>query len=200
MSDQEGAHEGAIDAYTFIDHVDPGKRIDEVLRDVFEQNPSTVRFTAQFSGNFIGCVAMMFSDLAEAHELARGAFWDAGVRCDYAHVIKPSRIMIPKRGSPAACALVQAHAQDPFAVLDALDDRFGERQEAEWLKPYEEREFNYGAAVVSGKYDLLIDIGSTKRSKTIKLVHEEIRTIPGISGTLVDSYAHLPGNARRRDL
>ncbi len=195
MSEQE-AH---IDAYTFIDHVDTGKRIDEVLRDVFEQNPHTVRFTAQFSGTFIGFVAMLLPGLAEAHELARGAFWEAGMRCETAHIVKASRIMIPKRGSPAVCALVRAKAQDPFAVLDALDDRFGERQETEWLKPYEEREFNYGAAVVSGTYDLLIDIGSTKHSKTIKLVNEEIRTIPGIDRT-VTSFAHLPGNARRRDL
>ncbi len=195
MSDQE-AH---IDAYTFIDHVEPGKRIDEVLRDVFEQNQHTVRFTAQFSGTFIGFVAMLLPGLAEAHELARGAFWEAGMRCETAHIVKASRIMIPKRGSPAVCALVRARAQDPFAVLDALDDRFGERQEAEQLKPYEERAFNYGAAVVSGTYDLLIDIGSTKHSKTIKLVNEEVRTIPGIDRT-VTSFAHLPGNARRRDL
>jgi hypothetical protein len=195
MSDQE-AH---IDAYTFIDHVDTAKRIDEVLRDVFEQNPHTVRFTAQFSGTFIGFVAMLLPGLAEAHELARGAFWEAGMRCETAHVVKGSRFMLPKRGSPAVCALVRARAQDPFAVLDALDDRFGERQEAEAQKPYEEREFNYGAAVVSGAYDLLIDIGSTKHSKTIKLVNEEVRTIPGIDRT-VTSFAHLPGNARRREL
>jgi hypothetical protein len=195
MSDQEDP----IDAYTFVDHVDPGKRIDEVLRDVFEQNPSTVRFTAQFSGTFIGFVAMMLPGIAEAHELARGAFWDAGLRCETAHVIERSRLMIPKRGSPAACALVRARAQDPSAVLEALDDRFGERQEAEQDKPYEERVFNYGAAVVSGTYDLLIDIGSITHSKTIKLVNDEVRTTPGI-GRTVTSFAHLPGNARRRDL
>jgi hypothetical protein len=195
MSEQE-AH---IDAYTFVDHVDPGKRIDEVLRDVFEQNPHTVRFTAQFSGTFIGFVATLLPGLAEAHELARGAFWEAGVRCETAYIVKASRFMIPKRGSPAVCALVRARAEDPFAVLDALDDRFGERHEAEWQKPYEEREFNYGAAVVSGTYDLLIDVGTTKHSKTIKLVNEEVRTIPGI-GRTVTSFAHLPGNARRRDL
>ena len=195
MSDQEAY----IDAYTFIDHVDTGKRIDEVLRDVFEQNPHTVRFTAQFSGTFIGFVAMQLSRLAEAHELARGAFWEAGMRCETAHVVKGSLFGLPKRGSPDVCALVRARAQDPFAVLDALDDRFGERQEAEALKPYEERGFNYGAAVVSGTYDLLIDIGSTKHSKTIKLVNEEVRMVPGIDRT-VTSFAHLPGNARRRDL
>jgi hypothetical protein len=195
MSDQEES----LDAYTFIDRVDPGKRIDEVLRDVFEQNRDTVRFTAQFSGTFIGFVAVKLPGLAEAHELARGAFWEAGLRCETAYVIKASRIMIPKRGSPAVCALVQARAQDPFAALDALDERFGARQEAEWQKPYEEREFNYGAAVVNGTYDLLIDIGSTKHSKTIKLVNEEVRTTPGIDRT-VTSFAHLPGNARRREL
>ena len=96
MSEQE-AH---IDAYTFIDHVDTGKRIDEVLRDVFEQNPHTVRFTAQFSGTFIGFVAMLLPGLAEAHELARGAFWEAGMRCETAHIVKASRIMIPEAWKP----------------------------------------------------------------------------------------------------
>jgi hypothetical protein len=188
-----------VDAYTFIDHVDPGKRIDEVLRDLFEQNHNTVRFTAQFSGPFIGFVAMRFSDLAEGHELARGAFWEAGLRCETAHVLKPSRVEIPKRGSPDVCALVQARPQDPFAVLDALDDRFGARQEEQAAMPYEERTFNYGAAVVSGRYDLLIDVGTPTRGETITLVNDEVRTIPGI-GRIVKSFAGLPGNARRREL
>jgi hypothetical protein len=194
MSDKE-AH---IDAYTFVDHVDSGKRIDEVLRDVFEQNPDTVRFTAQFSGTFIGFVAMELPGLAEAHELARGAFWEAGLRCETAHVVEKSRLLMPKRGSPAACALVRARAQHPSAVLEALDDRFGERQEAAWAKPYEQREFNYGAAVVSGRYDLLIDLGSVEHSETVGLVNE-VRSIPGVDRT-VTSFAHLPGNARRREL
>jgi hypothetical protein len=195
MSDPEAQ----VDAYTFIDHVDTGRRIDEVLTDIFEQNPDVVRFTAQFSGTFIGFVAMRLSGLGEGHELARGAFWDAGLRCETSIVIRPSRIMIPKRGSPAVCALVQARAEDPFAALDALDDRFGPRQEEESKQPYEERTFNYGAAVVNGRYDLLIDIGSPTRRETVRLVNEEVRTIPGI-GRTVTSFAHLPGNARRRDL
>jgi hypothetical protein len=114
-------------------------------------------------------------------------------------VIRPSRVEIPKRGSPDVCALVRARAVDPIAVLEALDDRFEERQLVEKGKPYEEREFNYGAAVVNGRYDLLIDVGSPTRRETIRLVNEEVRTIPGM-GPTVTSFAHLPGNARRREL
>ena len=195
MSDPEGH----IDAYTFIDHVDPGKRIQEVLQDIFDQNEETVRFTAQFSGPFIGLVAAKLPGLKEGHELANGAFWDAGLRCETSHVIKASRIMIPKRGSPDVCAIIQVKAQDPDAVLDALDDRFGPRQEEQWELPYEERTFNYGAAVVNGTYDLLIDLGTPTRHETIALIRDEVRTVPGI-GRTVSSFAHLPGNERRRDL
>jgi hypothetical protein len=194
MSDQE-AH---VDAYTFIDQVEAGKRIQDVLRDVFEQNPETVRFTGQFSGPFLGFLAMRISGLAEAHELANGAFWDAGLRCETGYVIKASTLRIPKRGSPDVCALVRARADDPEALLDSLDEVFAGRHEEQEPLPYEERTFNYGAAVVSGAFDLLIDVGSPTLPTTIELVRE-VRSVAGI-GKTVTSFAHLPGNARRRDL
>lgn len=188
-----------IDAYTLIDHVDPGKRIQDVLRDTFNQNPNTVRFTAQVMGPFIGFVAMRLVGLQEGHELANGAFWDAGVRCETIIVVRPSRIAIPKRGSPDVCALVRAESENPDDALEALDDRFGERQEEQMEHPYEDRTFNYGAAIVTGRYELLIDVGTPTFQGTKDLVKNEVRTVPGIDRT-VTMFAHLPGNARRRDL
>jgi hypothetical protein len=191
--------EEQLDAYVFIDHVDPGKRIGDVLMDMFDQNPDTVRFTAQFAGPFIGFAAVTVPGLKESHELANGAFWDAGLRCETSVVIRPSSLAVPKRGSPDVCALVRARAHDPDAVLDALDERFGERQQAQMELPYEERTFNYGAAIVNGTYDLLIDVGTPTFGETKDLVKDEVRTVPGIDRT-VTAFAHLPGNARRREL
>lgn len=191
--------ESHIDAYTFVDQVEPGKRIADVLEEAFERNPKTVRFTGQFSGTFIGFVALKLSDLREGHELANGGLWDAGIRCETSQVIKPSRLEIPKRGSPDFCALVRANADDPEAALDALDDVFGPRQEEQEPRPHEERSFNYGAAIVSGTYDLLIDVGAPTRSETIDLVKEVRALAPNIRRT-VTSFAFLPGNGRRRDL
>jgi hypothetical protein len=191
--------EEQLDAYILIDHVDPGKRIRDVLRDMFEGNPRTVRFTAQVSGPFIGFAAVRLAGLQEGHDLANGAYWDAGVRCETIIVVRPSRIAIPKRGSPASCALVRARADDPDAVLDALDDRFGGRQEEQAQLPYDERSFNYGAAIVTGTYDLLIDVGTPTFAETRDLVKDEVRRVPGIGHTVTMS-SHLPGNALRREL
>jgi hypothetical protein len=112
-------------------------------------------------------------------------------------VIKASRLRIPKRGSPDVCALVRAMAEEPEAVLDSLDEVFAERHEAQQSRPLEERDFNFGAAVVSGTFDLLIELGAPSRPETIELVRE-VRAVPGV-GKTVTSFAHLPGNERRRD-
>jgi hypothetical protein len=191
--------EEQLDAYILIDHVDPGRRIRDVLREMFDQNPDTVRFTAQVTGPFIGFAAVLVPGLEEAHDLANGAFWDAGVRCETLIVVRPSGLRIPKRGSPDLCALVRARSEDPDAALDALDDRFGPRQEEQMELPYEERTFNYGAAIVTGRYDLLIDVGTPTFAQTRDLVKNEVRTVAGIDRT-VTMFAHLPGNARRREL
>lgn len=191
--------EEQLDAYILIDHVDPGARIRDVLRDMFNQNPDTVRFTAQVGGPFIGFAAVTLPGLKESHDLANGAFWDAGVRCETIFVVGPSRIAIPKRGSPDHCALVRAMAEDPDAVLEALDDRFGGRQQEQVELPYEDRTFNYGAAIVTGTYDLLIDVGTPTFAGTRDLVKTEVRTVPGI-GRTVTMLSHLPGNALRREL
>jgi hypothetical protein len=188
----------ALDEYVFIDHVDHGKSVDDVLRAVFDENPTTVRFTAQFAGPFIGFVAATIPDLETSHRLAREDFWNAGLRCETVIVVKASALAVPKRGSPDVCALVRVSADDPDAVLDSLDELFRERFEAEAGKQYDERVFNYGAAVVNGTYDLLVDIGSPTFGGTRDLVRE-VRGAPGVRRT-VTAFAHLPGNARRRDL
>jgi hypothetical protein len=189
--------DGKLDAYVFIDHVDPGSRIGDVLRDLFEQNPETVRFTAQFAGPFIGFARLELPGLKEAHELANGSFWDAGLRCETAVVIRGSQLRIPKRGSPAHCALVRARAADPDAALDALDERFAARHEEQEALPADERTASYGAAIVNGTYDLLIDVGMPTFEETRDLVRDDVRTVPGIERT-VTAFAHLPGNERRR--
>ena len=194
QGDETEVHDG----YVLIDHVDPNKGIREVLDRLFEDNPTTVRFVAQFAGPFIGFVAMTVSDLGEVHALADGPFWEAGLRCETLLVIKRSNLEIPKRGSPDVCAMVRAAADDPDVALDALDETFGPRQDDAKKFPYEDRVFNYGAAIVNGRFDLLIDLGAPNYGDTVGLVRE-VRSIPGIRKT-VTAFAHLPGNARRRDI
>jgi hypothetical protein len=112
-------------------------------------------------------------------------------------VIRGSQLRIPKRGSPAYCALVRASAADPDAALDALDERFAVRDEEQGALPPDERTSSYGAAIVNGTYDLLIDVGMPTFEETRDLVRDDVRTVPGIERT-VTAFAHLPGNERRR--
>ncbi|MFN8232959.1 MAG: hypothetical protein U0V56_05665 [Actinomycetota bacterium] len=187
-----------LDAYLLIDHVEPGKPIRQVLDDIFDHNPGTVRFVARFAGPYVGFVAYQTDGLAQVHDLTSDAFWVDGARCETLIVVKPSRAAIPKRRSPDHCAMVRAASDEPDGLLDRLDDRFGPRLEEQLGLPEEYQTFGYGAAVVNGAFDLLIEVGSPTLEGTKDLVRE-VRSIPGMGRTST-AFAFLPGNARKRSL
>jgi hypothetical protein len=186
----EGIAEDVV-AYLFVSH--PGRRPSEVKQALADTPDSGIYFVAEFVGAFQVFAALEHDSVASLHA-AVDAMWEAGVRSEYAVIVQPSSIKSPKRGSPRYCAMIRATAvRDPFDVLDALDDTFRERFEAD--EPDHET-FWYGAAVVTGPYDLLIDLGTDSKVELIRTIREDLRAVTGI-GQTITSLADLPGNEIR---
>jgi hypothetical protein len=153
-----------------------------------------VYFVAEFVGAFVVFAAVEFDTLQELEEAIAGAYWEAGLRSETSTIVKSSRLAAPKRGSPEYCGLVQATIgdRDPVDVLEDLDQTFEDRFNAD---PNHEH-FWYGAALVTGEFDLLIDLGADTKRRINEMVARDVRRIPGILRT-VTSHAYLPGNELR---
>ncbi len=178
---------GKFDAYVFMHLLETGRS----LRDVVEAVGETVKerrngFVGQFVGSFAAFGRFEVGSLRELQKLIAGPLWSAGVRSEWSTMVASSGIMSPKRGSLSHCALVRARTSaNPFEVLGALDEHF-KRQ----------KRVDYGAAVVNGKFDLLIDLGANSFDRLKEILVEEVLGFPGISSTDT-AFAYLPGNAIR---
>ena len=177
-------------AHVFSNLHDSGKRPRDVVRDVGALGGHGVKFVAQFVGSFTEYTRLELPALDDAQRLIAGPLWDAGVRSHASTELKFG-IMGPKRGSPPYCALVRLRAgKDPFELLDDLDAKFGPLLDTET--------YWYGAAVVTGDFDLLVDLGRQSLEELEDSVIGDLRSVPGIASTET-SFAYLPGNAIRNE-
>lgn len=182
---------GKLEAYGFTSSIPDGKTPGDVVDDIARQ--PGVRFVARFAGDFLVFAAVEHSSFEDLQRAVTEPYWEAGLRTEWAVQTKVSQINGPKRGSPDYCAIVRARAlADPNDALDALDARFeGPSNE----DPAHER-FWYGAAVVAGRWDLLIDLGARSHEELSKIVRKDLKTVEGIElGPAARAY--LPNNAKR---
>lgn len=175
-----------VDAYVFIEHLDPGARIRPVLKSLSEQ--PGVEFVAQFVGSFIGFGRVHVETLAQLQEMIAEDYWDKGVRSSWSIVIPtwPDRLIAKKSGCDF-CALIRiatAGSADPVEVGQGLIDSF-----ADWDGQH------FGIALVTGKgYDLLVSIGAGSTDELVKAIFERVRAVPGIESTET-AFADLRANA-----
>jgi DNA-binding Lrp family transcriptional regulator len=175
-------------SYSFITH--PAGRPGDVKRAIALEHG--VYFVAEFLGAFKIFVAKEADSLEEL-QAGADAYWDAGAQNEEVRLVARSRIAAPKRGSPPYCAIIRAEATaDPTEVLETLDLAFEGRVAAD---PKHEH-FWYAAGVVTGRYDLLIDLGADSVGELDGIIMDELRAVPGV-GRTVTSNAHLPGNEIR---
>jgi hypothetical protein len=183
--------EQPLESYVFMSDLDVGTNPRQV-KEAFATRRG-VRFVAEFVGSFKIFGAVETATLEDLQNLIAGEYWETGLRSDWSTLVKASELMTPKRGSPDYCAIVRAQpTDDAIEVLGRLDDRFRERFEADPAHGH----FVYGAAVVTGSWDLLIDLGADSRSEVMGLVLDDVRQVSGIGRTQT-SLAYLPGNAIR---
>jgi hypothetical protein len=175
--------EGKLESYVFVRSPE-GSDVDAV-KESFAAGPG-VQFVAQFVGAFVLFGRVLADDLTSLQAMIKGPYWTSGIRSDWSVNLTGSRDAAPKRGSPPICALVRVEAtQDPFDLLNHFDDLFLGRVES------------YGAAVVTGEYDVLVDLGADTIEETVDLV-VELRHSSGIGATAT-AFADLTENEIRRD-
>jgi hypothetical protein len=163
------------------------RRPSEVVAAVAELGKG-VHFVGQFIGSFQVYAHLKVPELADAQQLVDD-LWPQGLRTETSFEVRPSTIMGPKRRSPDFCALVRVRPKDdPFTVLDRLDEHFGPL--------FDEDTFWYGAAVVSGRFDLLVDLGRPSLDELVETVRTDLRGVPGI-GKTETSWADLRKNSIR---
>ena len=176
-----------VDAYVFIDRIEPGAKIRHVLEDLFEQ--PGVRFVAQFVGSFVAFAAVHLPTLSDLHAAMASDYANAGVHCTWSSVVIPGPLL-PKRGSPDYCGLVRVKvSDDPREVLGRLVDNFQEWGEGRHV----------GSAVVTGEYDILLSLGSDVFDDVATAVLDIVRTTDGVASSET-AFAYLPGNAIEREL
>jgi hypothetical protein len=174
--------EGKIEAYVFERHIDVGGITG--IKTGLAGAPG-VGFVAQFVGDFNLFARVVADDLADLQRHIAGEYFAAGVRSDWSVNLTGDRILAPKRGSPAICALVRAQVTvEPFDLLGTLDEQFRHLDHA------------YGAAVVTARdFDVLVDLGADTIEEVIGLV-QQLRGVSGISRTST-ALADLTENAIR---
>lgn len=178
--------DGNVDAYVFMHLFDPGQSLRGAVASVGEvarRLPSG--FVGQFVGSYAAFARLEVSSIEQLQGLISGDLWEAGVRSEWSTNVASSRLALPKRGSPDHCALVRMRAEDPLGLLTALDDTF---------EPLVGEDYWYGAAVINGKYDLLVDLGRPSFDELKDALLTDLRGVEGIASTET-SFAYLPGNA-----
>jgi hypothetical protein len=178
--------DGNFDAYVFMHLFEPGQSLRGAVQkvgDVARRLPSG--FVGQFVGSYAAFARLEVSSFEELQGLIAGDLWEAGVRSEWSTNVASSRLALPKRGSPDYCALVRIRTQNPFSLLESLDNKFEELIGDDYW---------YGAAVVNGKYDLLVDLGRPSFEELKSALVDDLRGVDGVASSEA-SFAYLPGNA-----
>ncbi len=184
--------EGKFQNYGFSKEIPAGKTPGGVVDEIARKNG--VRFVAAYVGDFRIFVASEHNRFEDLQEEANGPYFEAGLRTDYVTLTKASRVLAPKRGSPPYSAIVRARAMgDPSEILQRLDDRFEPRFNDD---APDHATFWYGAGVVTGAWQLVVDLGADVYEELVRTVREDLETVDGLV-IKAEGYASLPGNAKR---
>jgi hypothetical protein len=175
-----------LHAFAFIDGVDPGRNIADVIEDIGgtegrEFPNGRVMFASVTVGAHKGFahVRAEEGDLGALQRLIFEDLWAEGVRCEHAvegPLYMPQGVnampKAPKRKSPPFCALVRVRTDDdPIAVMNEIARRF------EDTDPFQ------GASVTFGTADLLVELAGDSLHAVDGPVLDVIRGTPGVVWT-----------------
>lgn len=183
MSSQQGFGYTGLHAFVFIDHVDPGTNIREVVDALRAFGPppdGPVMFASEMVGSSIGFAHLRVGDgdLAGLQDLIAGELWDRGVHCQYClevdYAKDGARVKAVKRATPEVIAIVRVRTVRG-RLARVLDDLISEDGPvASTFK---------GASVVTGHADILVQLGDDELQPVIEAVYGPLQTIEGITNT-----------------
>lgn len=180
MIDDEFAYTG-LHAFVFIDSVDPGTNIRDVIDALREFGPpprGPVFFASEMVGGYLGFAHVRTETLAELQDLIAGELWSRGAHC--AHCVEAGVAHVGtvfkgvKRSTPEVIALVRVRTS-PGAlgqVMDTMADENGPL-----------RDTFKGASVTFGDFDILLQLGADSFEAVAADVYGPLQTIDGIVST-----------------
>ena len=139
-ADYTGLH-----AFLFIDHVEPGKTAEEVVRALREKGKPPVMYASTFVGDYAAFAHVRVENLGELQDLIEDTIWQAGARCTWGVESKITTFGA-KRKSPGLIALTRIKMQPGF-----ID---GARESLEAARPTGCE----GVSVITGEYDILLQM------------------------------------------
>lgn len=180
MSQEQGYGYTGLHAFVFIDEVDPGMNIREViddLRGLGSPPEGPVIFAAEMVGSSLGFahIRVEDGDLAGLQDLIAGDLWDKGVHCKHCIEVDTGRrgahLRGVKRDTPEIIAISKLKVRpgcltDLLADLAALDSPI-----ADTFK---------GASVIFGEWDVLLQLGGDDFNTVASAVYHDLQGIDGI--------------------
>ena len=180
MVDDDFAYTG-VHAFVFIDSVDPGANIRDVIDALRSFGPpphGPVYFAAEMVGGYLGFAHVRTESLAEMQALIAGELWARGAHS--AHNVEAGVAQVGtmkkgvKRGTPEVIAIVRVRTV-PGAlgdVLEAMADEDGLL-----------RDTFKGASVIFGDFDILLQLGADSFEAVASDVYGPLQRIEGIAST-----------------
>jgi DNA-binding Lrp family transcriptional regulator len=180
MVDDDFAYTG-LHAFLFIDTVDPGENIREVIERLRAYGPppdGPVIFASEMVGGYIGFAHIRTETLAELQDEIADGLWSRGAHC--AHCVEAgtahvgARMKGAKRSTPEVIALVRVRTSPGFLgqVLEEMADESGPL-----------RDTFKGASVIFGDFDILLQLGGDSFEEVARDVYGPLQRIEGIVST-----------------
>lgn len=144
MADHWADYTG-LHAFLFIDHVEPGKTAEEVVRALREKGKPPVMYASTFVGDYAAFAHVRVRNLGELQDLIEDTVWEAGARCAWGVESKITTLGA-KRRSPGLVALTRIK-MDP-KLIDEARESLATAQSPGFV----------GASVMSGEYDILLQM------------------------------------------
>lgn len=193
MPDQEDhpADYTGLHAFLFIDHVEPGKTAEEVVRALRERGKPPVMYASTFVGDYAAFAHVRVRDLGELQDLIEDTIWEAGARCAWG---VESRITTlgAKRKSPGLIALTRIKMQPEF--IDEARESLAAAQSPGFV----------GASVITGEYDILLQMTGDSIDDVKANIGGALTDIQGVvrtstafadGGRTEERYGAIPPNA-----
>jgi hypothetical protein len=177
----EGYGYTGLHAFVFIDSVDPGANIRDVIDALRAFGPppdGPVMFASEMVGSYLGFAHVRTETLAELQDLIAGPLWERGAHCS--HCLEAGVAMVgprmqgAKRSTPEVIALVRVRTSPGAlrSVLDAMADEEGPLHAT----------FK-GASVMFGDFDILLQLGGDSFEAVAADAYGPLQTIEGIAAT-----------------
>ena len=172
-----------LHAFVFIDQVDPGTNIRDVidaLRNLGAPPDGPVMFASEMVGTSLGFAHIRVDDgdLAGLQDLIAGQLWEQGAHCQHClevdYATDGARRKAVKRATPEVIAIVRARVANGH-LGQVLDDLIAEDGPV--------NETFKGASVVTGEADILIQLGADEYQTVADAVYGPLQTIAGITHT-----------------